>query len=389
MRYLTFAILLMSLPALSQTLRIATFNVSMEASNYVNDGETFTGNELFQYLETGEHPQIRNIAEIIQRVRPDIILLNEFDYTANNAKGIGAFQQHYLAVAQNGQQPVHYPHVFVAPSNTGVNSGVDLTGDGIASGIGGDAFGFGLYPGQYGMVLLSKYPIDNKSVRTFQRFLWKDMPNNLLQTIAHEDGRPWFSQQAKQVMRLSSKSHWDVPIKVGGQVIHVLASHPTPPVFDGPEDRNGKRNHDEIRFWADYLSGDTGNYIYDDKGVEGAFKGERFVVMGDQNASPVEGDTYNKAILQILSLPRVNTDLVPQSAGGKANQPDNPYASSHTAGWGMRVDYALPSKAGLELVDGSVFWPEPDSPLHRLVASRKASSDHKLVWVDVAVVPLK
>ena len=38
------------------------------------------------------------------------------------------------------------------------------------------------------------------------------------------------------------------------QTVHVLASHPTPPTFDGAEDRNGRRNHDEIRFWADYVS---------------------------------------------------------------------------------------------------------------------------------------
>ena len=46
------------------------------------------------------------------------------------------------------------------------------------------------------------------------------------------------------------------------ETVHFLVSHPTPPVFDGPEDRNGPRNYDEIRFWADY-SPRTGGYIYD------------------------------------------------------------------------------------------------------------------------------
>ncbi len=71
--------------------------------------------------------------------------------------------------------------------------------------------------------------------------------------------------------RLSSKSHWDVPVKVGNKTIHILASHPTPPSFDGAEDRNGKRNHDEIRFWKDYISDSSNQYIYDDKGVKGGF----------------------------------------------------------------------------------------------------------------------
>ena len=71
-------------------------------------------------------------------------------------------------------------------------------------------------------------------------------------------------EEELEVVRLSSKSHWDVPVKVGGHTVHVLASHPTPPTFDGEEDRNGRRNHDEIRFWADYVSpgkaeGDTGS----------------------------------------------------------------------------------------------------------------------------------
>ena len=42
-----------------------------------------------------------------------------------------------------------------------------------------DAFGFGFFPGQFGMAVFSKYPIDVASVRTFQLFLWKDMPGNL------------------------------------------------------------------------------------------------------------------------------------------------------------------------------------------------------------------
>jgi len=66
----------------TQKLRIATFNVSMEALNYLPyvKGQTpkVEGNELSSQLKNN-HQQIRNIAEIIQRVNPDIILLNEFD----------------------------------------------------------------------------------------------------------------------------------------------------------------------------------------------------------------------------------------------------------------------------------------------------------------------
>ena len=50
-------------------------------SNYQPKGVSENSAEvLLSLLESGEHPQIRNIAEIIQRVAPDIILLNEFDF---------------------------------------------------------------------------------------------------------------------------------------------------------------------------------------------------------------------------------------------------------------------------------------------------------------------
>ncbi len=170
----------------------------------------------------------------------------------------------------NGAAAIEYPYRFVAPSNTGIPSGFDLNNNGA---IGGpdDAFGFGFFPGQFGMAVYSMYPIDVDDVRTFQLFRWADMPGALLPddpaTPAPAD---WYSPAELEVFRLSSKSHWDLPIDVDGRTVHFLVSHPTPPVFDGPEDRNGTRNFDEIRFWADYVTpGPTSAYIYDDEGGRG------------------------------------------------------------------------------------------------------------------------
>lgn len=62
------------------------------------------------------------------------------------------------------------------------------------------------------------------------------------------------------MLRLSSKSHWDVPINIPLDAeasvtkrVHMLLHHPTPPAFDGAEGRNHLRNHDEIRLFADYV----------------------------------------------------------------------------------------------------------------------------------------
>lgn len=376
------------------TLRIATFNVSMEAGNYSdNEGGNEGGNEsgderspevLLRALAGGRNPQITHIASIIQTVRPDILLLNEFDYIGDRDKGVGAFLKNYLNVDRGGQKAIDYPHVFTAPVNTGVDSGRDLNRDG-RTGTADDAWGFGHYPGQYGMVLLSRFPLELGEVRTFQHFRWQDMPG-ALRPLDPESGAPWYPADTWAAMPLSSKSHWDVPIRVDGTTLHLLASHPTPPVFDGPENRNGKRNHDEIRFWQDYIDPGAGHYIRDDNGRRGGLRrGERFVIAGDLNASPVEGDSYPGAIGQLLHSPYIDASLTPRSRGGAGARPDNPHATTHTAAWGMRADYVLPSRAGLTPLRGGVFWPAPGEPGAEWVTSRSQSSDHRLVWQDLAL----
>ena len=43
-------------------------------------------------------------------------------------------------------------------------------------------------------------------------------------------------------------------MQIGTELLDVLAAHPTPPSFDGPEKRNVARNRDEIGFWTAYLA---------------------------------------------------------------------------------------------------------------------------------------
>ncbi len=368
-------------------ITVATFNVSMEADNYTTQGQTVDPDTLFTLLAQGDHPQIGNIAQIIQRVRPDIILLNEFDYTDDEQRGVLAFVRNYLNQPQGNQQPIDYPYFYTAPVNTGVGSGLDLNRDGKISKAEGDAFGYGKYPGQYGMVLLSRFPIEHQQIRTFQTFLWQDMPNNLMSQVRTASGDLWYNDAAQQIMRLSSKSHWDIPVRVNGELIHILASHPTPPVFDGPEDRNGLRNHDEIRFWNDYIgSAKQAAYIYDDNGGYGGLAGERFVIVGDLNASASEGDGQRTMMADLLKHPRVLQTELPHSNGGAQNRADNPNGRFHTASWGLAVDYVIPSKAGFVSINSGIFWPTNGQDGSDLVASREASSDHRLVWRRLEIV---
>lgn len=367
----------------ASSIKIATFNVSMEATNYIPRNELVGGGDVLkQRLANGEHSQIRNIAEILQRVRPDIVLLNEFDYIPEPAQGVEAFIKHYLNVGQNGQAAIDYPYYYLAPSNTGLATEFDLDNNGKAEGYKADAQGFGFFEGHYAMVVLSKYPIAQDKVRTFQKFLWKDMPG-ALKPFYPKTGEAWYNEQEWNALRLSSKSHWDVPVNVDGKLIHVLASHPTPPVFDGDDDHNGKRNHDEIRLWTDYITQGKGDYIYDDNRRTGGLgDNASFVVMGDLNATIHGGNARIEGIGSLLNSPRVNNSFVPSSEGGKENRPDDAHSAGHTAYWGGRVDYVLPS-ADLKVKDSGVFWPTKDDKLFRLVADRAASSDHRLVWIEI------
>jgi myo-inositol-hexaphosphate 3-phosphohydrolase len=390
-------------------IRFAQFNASL---NRTAEGR-LTTDLANPNADTPGTRQAKAVAEIIQRNNPDVVLINEFDYdAANPEQSVKLFLQNYLGQGQNGAGPVEYPYFYIAPSNTGIPSGFDLDNNGAvvssvgAAGYGNDAFGFGNYPGQYGMVLLSKYPIDTANVRTFQNFLWKDMPDALLSTIQTPGAaEPWYSSAEQSALRLSSKSHWDVPIQVNGKTIHALVSHPTPPVFDGPEDRNGKRNHDEIRFWSDYVTPGKGGYIYDDQGRKGALDaGSSFVIMGDQNADPLDGDSFDQAISQLLDNPNINTSVTPSSAGAvEAAQRQHNINDQHqgnpafdTADFSdvtpgnLRSDYVLPSQ-NLKITDAEVFWPTQADDLFRLIGEFDRdfppegfpSSDHKLVSVDV------
>lgn len=357
------------------SLRVATFNVSMEARNYREGTADLSARVLRQALEKGA-PQIEHIAHIIQAVRPDIVLLNEFDYSEPPYASVELFKQRYL---NRGARAIDYPYVFTSAVNTGELFPVDLDGDG-AIRRPADTYGFGYFPGHYGMVLLSRYPIDESAVRTFRLFRWQDMPGALAPEL---DGKPYYSQAQWQAMRLSSKSHWDVPVQVGDRRLHILASHPTPPVFDGPEDRNGRRNHDEIRLWLDYISG-TADYLYDDKGRYGGLAaGADFVIAGDLNASATEGDGSRAIMRALLSHPNI-ADPKPISDGARQRRPDQSGSEYHTADWGMRADYVLPS-SGLTVSGAGVFWPARGEPMSEWVKDRQTSSDHRLVWVDLVL----
>lgn len=431
----------------AKSLRVATFNLSLYGQN---------AGEILARLQSGGDPQAQHLAEIIQRVRPDVLLLNEVD---DDPRGevLATFCEKYLAVPQHiskspdgPAKPLEFAHRFRAPSNTGRHSGFDLGRNGAvdaepdSDAYAADAWGYGRYPGQYGMAILSRLPIDTAAIRTFQNFRWRDMPRALLpDDPVTPEPADWYSAEVLEQFPLSSKSHWDVPILVGGRRVHLLASHPTPPTFDGPEDRNGRRNHDEIRFWIDYTGpAEQGAYIYDDNGARGGIAVERgqrseaggrneqrkpvsrdasaerspptsdlhpptsspsFIILGDLNGDPLDGDGP-AGIAALLNAPQILKYPPPASVGAaeQANLQGGANAShrgdpahdtcdpADKPGPGnLRIDYVLPS-ADLRVAKSGVFWPATTDPLFTLVGVHPfPSSDHRLVWVDIQLTPVE
>ncbi len=381
------ALLLLAQPA-PLTLRVATFNVEDLRS---------------EDLARDDAPRVKRLAEVIQRLRPNIILINEIAYdmpgapgspgvSESKSPGLNAqrFIDHYLSKPQaRGVEPLKLK-AFMAASNTGMPSGLDLDNDGTiasqpppvptpdgspgrpsedARKFGNDCWGFGTFPGQYAMALLvdERLTIDEANARTFRLLPWDYMPGAFLPTTA--DHKPWFSDEELKLARLSSKSHWDVPVKLtNGSTLHVLCSHPTPPAFDGPEQRHKKRNHDEIRFWADYL--DDQPWIVDDLNKPGGLPPRTpFVILGDLNADPDEGDSFKNPMKLLLANPRLKKHPAPTSEITiKGLDPDD------TSRFKLRVDYVLTDRDQV----ASGVWRENHDTF---------PSDHFPVWADITVPP--
>lgn len=343
-----------------------------------------------EQVQTPGDEQASAAARVIQEVRPDVLALNELvnneqestvsdvPSTPTNAR---AFIKNYLSVPQRDDlDGIDYEFVYAPKSNTGVHSEMDLDNNGAVDATpgdrtyGNDAYGFGRYPGQYALAIVSRYPIEERAIRSFRTFRWTDMPDNKI--VRNPEYEVYLTDREAEHFRLSSKTHVDVPITVGERTVHALLAHPTPPVFDGPENFNGKRCHDEIRLLSDYVAGY--DYLYDDSGTYGGLSEDAsYVLLGDMNASPGNEESLDAAGTYFLDNEDFNTRRFPTSPGGA--QAGSPYL---TAEFGLQVDYVLPSP-DLAIHDCAVVWPSKNANKRGLREDVQTASDHRLVWADV------
>ncbi|WP_312529582.1 endonuclease/exonuclease/phosphatase family protein [Paracoccus sp. (in: a-proteobacteria)] len=329
--------------ARAEPLRIATF-----ASDLSRKGPGL----LYRDLLSGKDAQITAVIEVITHARPDVLLLTGIDWDYDNLALKALADQ----LASAG---LDYPYLHASRPNSGMPTRLDLDLNG-KFGEARDAQGYGNFSGEGGMALLSRHPLGTPTDHSAT--LWRDMPGHIMPPTTPEHGA---------VQRLSSVAHWQVPVLISGKPLQLLAYAATPPVFDGPEDRNGRRNHDETAFWLQHLPQ------------------EAFVILGNANLDMIDGDGRPEALTALIKA-HVQ-DPRPASPGGAA-YPQTGSNARHkgdpaldTANWpadgagNMRVDYVLPA-IGLPVLDAGVVWPVDGDAL---APSVQAASRHRLVWVDL------
>jgi len=324
---------------LAETLRLAIYHAGLS-----RDGPGL----LLRDIRRGE-ADILASRDLIAAVRPDVLLLLRFDYDLDGA-ALTAFAGR---LAEGGHE---MPHLFALRPNSGWATGLDLDGDG-RTGTPDDAQGFGRFAGEGGKAILSRLPIDRAGVVDHSDFLWRDLPGALIPMV---DDAPFPAAEVFAIQRLSSTSHWQVPVLTdSGARLTLLTWHAGPPAFGGPHARNLRRNHDETAFWTHLLDG----------ALPMPPPAPPFVLMGNANLDTTAGDGMRAAMQALLTHPALQ-DPAPMDT-----RPGTDTTSTATAFWprgpgALRVSYVLPS-AALEVVDAGLIWAE--------------DATHALVWVDIAL----
>lgn len=340
--------------AAPELLRLAVFNTGLS-----RDGPGLMLRDILRGA-----PEARAAARLVAAADADAIVLLRFDYD-HDGVALAAFAD--LVRAAGGPD---YGHRFARRPNAGLPSGVDLDGDGRRGGP-RDAQGYGRFSGQGGIAVLSRHPIDATGATDYSALLWRDLPGATQPMVA---GRPFPSPGAQAVQRLHAVAAWSVPLGLpDGPPLALLVFHATPPVFDGPEDLNGLRNADEIRFWQLLL--------------DGALPWpapERFVLLGNANLDPDRGAGRRAAIRALLADPRLQ-DPAPVAPGPAAAPLATGLWDTADGPGPLRVEYALPA-AGLPVAASGLIDAATDPRLAPGFArDGLAPPLHRLVWVDLAL----
>lgn len=326
----------------AQSLRVATYNAELSAR-----GPGLT----LQSITKDTDPKHRAVAAVIAAIDADVLLITGIDYDLRG-ETLAALASHIAGAP--------YPYQLALRPNAGVATNLDLDGNG-KFGEPRDAMAYGRFAGQAGMAILSRLPIKRDEIRDFTEFLWADLPENI---------RP---AETPATQRLSTSGHYEVPIELpDGRSLRLLAYYATPPVFDGPEDRNGRRNHDETAFWLRLIEGK----------LDVPAPVPPFIVLGQSNLDPMDGEGRADAALALMHHPGL-FDPEPRGTSfrkdiGQQGDPRLDTALYDKIG-GLRVELVLPS-ADITVVSAGVLWPPQTDPFSKTLAT---ASRHHPVWVEI------
>lgn len=305
-------------------------------------------------------PEVEAIAKVIALIKPDVIALTDFDYDHDQI----ALTEFAALISEFNAT---FPYLYAPLPNSGRPSGVDQDGDG-RFGEPEDAVGYGRFWGDSGIAVISRHPILYDEIRSFNDFIWSDLPDHKASRLSQE----------LQRLPLSTSSHASIPIQTPLGRVTLLVSASTAPVFDGPEDRNGRRNIDELHLWRHLI-------MQADAPIA-----PPFVMAMNANLDPEDGEGFHDDLKAFLSSSLV-IDPSPSSLGG-AEAADADHAGPaalDTVDWpderpgNLRVGYVLPDPSWTVLGSG-VFWPSTNAEASRLLgADGNLAGFHRLVWVDL------
>lgn len=325
-------------PAFAQgSLRIATWH-----SELSRNGPGL----LLRDILKGKDTQIAAALQVLVALDADIVVLQGVDHD-HGGQALTALAE---ALATAGAP---YPHHLSLPSNAGRPTGLDMDGDG-RLGEPEDAQSHARFEGQGATALLSRHPILRGDIRDFSQLLWRDLPGAALP--AWPDGQPFPSPEAQAIQRLATNGLHEIPIALpDGTVLRLLTFHASPPAFEGPEQRNTRRNHDEALFWLRLLDGTVAPPPQ-----------PPFVLAGNANLEAGTGTGRPGALSALLAHPQLR----------------DPHA-----GMGPTVDWTA-LNLGKRRV--SYLLPGPGLAINDAGLAREGTagaSRHIPLWVDVTPLP--
>lgn len=337
-------LLWLAAPVFAETLRLATYNPDLSAPG---------PGLVLDSLTRAPTRQQQAVVQAIAALQADVLVITGLDF---DLQGLAL-----AALADRlAQAGLDYPHRLALRPNTGVPTGRNIDGNGNSTDP-RDAQGFGRFPGEGGMAVLSRLPLT--AGRDFSGFLWADLPGNLMPA----------SDPARDIQRLATTGAWEVTVTLpNGKALTLLLWYASPPVFDGPEDRNGRRNHDEAAFWLALLEGQLAHAPPDPP----------FVLLGQTSLDPEDGKGRPAALRTLMAHPALQ-DPAPRGNHGRAEPGQRGDPALDTALYdrlgGLRVDQILPS-ADLKVTAAGVLWPPATDPLAQTLAT---ASRHRPVWVEL------